>query len=106
MSPVPPFEFARRATEGGKHDALFISGPNRSWLNGTGVLARIAGMIVHKCGHQLPRQLRKRPVLEKVARMALNNRTRQVRQTLEKIGGFRRTYKNYPALAPSCEVLK
>ncbi|TNF59402.1 MAG: hypothetical protein EP307_10530 [Rhodobacteraceae bacterium] len=39
------YEFARAATGGGRDHALFIADPNRTWLNGDGLVARIVGEI-------------------------------------------------------------
>ncbi|MDU8927993.1 hypothetical protein RXV86_11410 [Alisedimentitalea sp. MJ-SS2] len=38
---VPPYEFAKIATGEGRDNVLFISDPNRSWLNGKGLIDRI-----------------------------------------------------------------
>ncbi|PID35997.1 MAG: hypothetical protein CR993_07485 [Rhodobacterales bacterium] len=38
---APPIEFANTATQNGTHNALFISDPNRTWLNGDGLIERI-----------------------------------------------------------------
>lgn len=41
----PSYEFARTATGDGKHNVLFVADPNRTWLNGPGLLARIGAEI-------------------------------------------------------------
>ncbi len=43
--PVPPYEFARIATGDGEHNALFIIDPNRTWLNGAGLIERIVAVV-------------------------------------------------------------
>lgn len=42
---VPPYEFARIATGNGEHNALFIIDPNRTWLNGDGLIERIVSVV-------------------------------------------------------------
>ncbi|RME18736.1 MAG: hypothetical protein D6801_00585 [Alphaproteobacteria bacterium] len=42
---MPPIEFARIATAGGLHNALFIIDPKRTWLNGDGLIERIADIV-------------------------------------------------------------
>lgn len=42
---VPGPVFARSASDHGKHHVLFISDPKRTWLNGEGLVARIADLI-------------------------------------------------------------
>ncbi len=37
----PSYEFAFNATSGGKHSVLFIADPNRTWLNGSGLINNI-----------------------------------------------------------------
>ena len=41
----PPYEFAKTATGDGKHNVLFVADPNRTWLNGPGLLNRIRDEI-------------------------------------------------------------
>lgn len=38
---IPPYEFARSATENGQNHVLFVVDPKRTWLNGDGVIERI-----------------------------------------------------------------
>lgn len=40
-----PIEFARLATQDGENHALFISDPNRTWLNGDGLIEKITAVI-------------------------------------------------------------
>lgn len=42
---APNYEFARSATGGGQFHALFVSDPNRTWLNGPGLIERIVMLI-------------------------------------------------------------
>lgn len=42
---VPSYEFAKMATAGGTHNALFISDPRRTWLNGLGLIELITHQI-------------------------------------------------------------
>jgi hypothetical protein len=41
----PGYEFARTASGDGQHNVLFIADPNRTWLNGPGLLGRIRDEI-------------------------------------------------------------
>ncbi|MFY0621447.1 MAG: hypothetical protein JXQ89_07110 [Pelagimonas sp.] len=43
----PPYEFARSATQNGQHNTLFIADPNRTWLNGPGLLDQICDEVDH-----------------------------------------------------------
>jgi hypothetical protein len=45
LGAVPSYEFARGATGAGKFHALFVSDPNRTWLNGDGLVDRIVRII-------------------------------------------------------------
>lgn len=50
---IPPYEFARSATENGQNHVLFVVDPNRTWLNGAGIIERIledTAKIVDSCG--------------------------------------------------------
>ena len=42
---VPPYEFAKIATDNGTHNALFIIDPKRTWLNGDGLIERIVEVV-------------------------------------------------------------
>ena len=43
--PTPPIEFAKTATADGRHSALFVSDPHRSWLNAAGIVDRIVQIV-------------------------------------------------------------
>lgn len=42
---VPPYEFAKIATNNGEHSALFIIDPKRTWLNGDGLIEQIVEAV-------------------------------------------------------------
>lgn len=42
---APPFELLNSATVGGRHSALFVSDPTRSWLNAPNLLATILKQV-------------------------------------------------------------
>ena len=43
---VPGPVFARSASDNGRHHVLFVSDPKRTWLNGEGLIDRIASIIM------------------------------------------------------------
>jgi len=44
-SQPPPYEFPKVASNGGQDSVLFVSDPNRTWLNGVGLIEKIATEI-------------------------------------------------------------
>ena len=45
QSETPKYEFARSASANGRHNVLFLSDPNRTWLNGSGLIEQIQVQI-------------------------------------------------------------
>jgi hypothetical protein len=54
---VPPYEFARSATGGGRDTVLFFSDPHRSWLNRPGLIEQIVVRVERKARQMAAKQI-------------------------------------------------